>query len=659
VKNQTKLVNFRAVSIGFSAALLALACGSSDKSTDNTDSKGNGATQGSDVAPATVMVPKAETCDDNPLLAGCDANTGKGTPAGNTNAGTGATNTTPAKQQSPADLAKAAAENVLASNCGQCHGSNLTPQTAQAGMNYINDIDKLVSTGKIIPLNAAGSRVVQRMEKGEMPPPSSGLPRVTDADINIVSSFIDNPQFWPDYAGKAADCTATNKAVDFDQVFRDVEDDLRAADIQDRPFFRYISLGNRITAGVCKDALDADRNGMTKMINMLSGDARVRQPVSVNTDETLYRIDLRLLQWDHAISVNGTAFTDIWEAIAGNNQYAVQFTGQDADAAIADAQTNIPFQMSDQMMDVATIGNLYYAIIGVDVNQTLNDFIANTLQINTAQNIIDKQDIIRAGTTKSRISRQDRLVERDEQVIRNGALWQAFDFEAGVANQSIFQNPFNFVAGGTEAIFTLPNGLMAFIIADGQGAIKEDSDILLDTNQNNFRAITSISCSNCHASGFISVTDEVLNVTLPQAREIGLNNDQVEELKAIYVPATEFSAQVTDDTSNFYQRALQQAQLPIQGGDPVSTTWLRFDQDVKLEDAAGDLGVDASQLKDDLDLLNPVVSVLKNGTLDRDDWTNFYVDSLCRETTFTDNVPLAAICDAAAAKAALDSGVAQ
>jgi mono/diheme cytochrome c family protein len=658
VKNQTKLVNFRAVSIGFSAALLALACGSSDKSNSDGNNDGNG--KNTPVTPSTTVdVPPAETCTDNPLLAGCNPTTGTGTVAQGNNAPTQTntnTNTAP-KPSSPADLAKAAAENVLASNCGQCHGTNLTPQTAQAGMNYINDIDKLVSTGKIIPLNAAGSRVVQRMVKGEMPPPSSGLPRVTDADINIVSSYIDNPQFWPGVNTGAADCTQTNKAVDFDQVYRDVENDLRLADQQDRPFFRYISLGNRITAGVCADALDGDRNAMTKMVNMLSIDARVRKPVPVNTDETLYRIDLRLLQWNRAISVNGTAFTDVWEAIAGNNVYAVQFTGQDADAAIADAQTNIPVMMSDQMMDVATIGNLYYAIVGVDVNQSLLDFVSNTLQINTAQNIIDKQDIIRAGTTKSRISRQDRLVERDEQVIRNGALWQAFDFEAGVANQSIFQDPFNFTPGGTEAIFTLPNGLMAFIIADGNNVIKEDSDILLDTNQNNFRAITSISCSNCHATGFIPVADEVLAVTLPQAREIGLNNDQVEELKAIYVPSTEFAQQVTDDTTNFYQRALQSAELPIQGGDPVSTTWLRFDQDVELADAAGDVGVDPAQFRDDIDRLNPVVTVLKNGTLDRDDWTGLYVNTLCLETTFNDNIPVQALCDAA--QAAADAAIGQ
>jgi len=198
VKNQIKLVNFRAFSIGFSAALLALACGSDDK--------GDTGSKKEEVAPANVptdIAPKDETCADNPLLAGCtppaQAAGGNNTPV--------TPRTPPANESDEAKLARAAAENVLAANCGQCHGPNLTPQTAQAGMNYINDIDKLVDTGKIVPLNSAGSRVIQRMERGEMPPISSGLPAVTDADINTVAQYIDNPRFWPDYASTGGNCT--------------------------------------------------------------------------------------------------------------------------------------------------------------------------------------------------------------------------------------------------------------------------------------------------------------------------------------------------------------------------------------------------------------------------------------------------------------------
>ena len=53
----------------------------------------------------------------------------------------------------------------------------------------------------------------------------------------------------------------------------------------------------------------------------------------------------------------------------------------------------------------------------------------------------------------------------------------------------------------------------------------------------------------------------------------------------------------------------------IQGGDPVANVFLRFDQDLTLNDAAGDLGVTPDELEDILGLLNPVLSVLDGGTM--------------------------------------------
>ena len=49
-----------------------------------------------------------------------------------------------------------------------------------------------------------------------------------------------------------------------------------------------------------------------------------------------------------------------------------------------------------------------------------------------------------------------------------------------------------FEPGGTEAIFTLPNGMLAYIIADENGNIVEDSDILLDTNQKRRDAVNAL-----------------------------------------------------------------------------------------------------------------------------------------------------------------------
>jgi len=632
-------MTFRAFSIGASAAVLALACGSDDSNNSDGANKGDSVVSTTPVTPVDVQ-PAEETCDENPLLAKCQSTGGAVTQPGT--AGPAAP---PLSDE--AALAKAAAENVLASNCGQCHGPALTPQQAQAGMNYIDDIDQLVSTGKIIPLNSAGSRIIQRMVRGEMPPVSSGRPQVTEADINTVAQYIDNPRFWPDVAPTGGNCTDDEQLVDYDDLFQEINRDLSGEDNNDTPFYRYISITNRFTAGVCADALDKDRQGLVKMMNMLSIDAAIQEPLPVNADETLYRIDLRDFQWDRAVSVEGQNFADVWEAIAANNPYAVEFIGDDADDAKQDTVTAFPVMFADQMMDVAIIGNLYYAIIDVDVAQPLANFIANDLLIDVNQNIIDG-DSIRAGTTKSRISRQDRLVQRDDIEVRGGALWQSFDFEDD-ANESIFEDPFGFAAGGTEAIFTLPNGMLGFIIADANDNIVEDSDILLDTNQNNFRAITSVSCSNCHASGFIPVVDEVLDVASANAREIGLNRDEIEQLQELYITPQAFARQVQEDSQGFYQSALQRANLPTQGGDPVSNVFLRFDADMRLADAAGDLGLLPDDLRQNLQLLDPVVSVLDKGSLDRDDFTAVFVDSLCQLSTPLENQPDPAVCDAAAA----------
>jgi serine/threonine-protein kinase len=626
--------------------VLALACGS-DSNGSGDDTKGNDVTNapaGGQQVDVPVSKPPVETCDTNPLLAGCPV---QAPPPGTVN---NSAPPVPTAGKTPADLAKAAAENVLNSNCGQCHGGQLTPATAQAGMNYINDIDKLVANGKIVPLNSAGSLIIQRMSRGEMPPSTSGLPPVTEADINTVAQYIDNPVFWPGL--KTADCSSKNQLTTFDDLFISVNRDLITQRSEDTPFFRYISLANRFTSGVCADtALDQERQAMLKMVNMLSIDAKPADLVAVDKDQTLYRLDIRDVQWDRAISVNGQAFTDVWEAIAANNLFNVEFIGDDANQAKLDTVTQFPVMMSDQMMKVATIGNLYYAIIGVDVNQPLNDFILNNLGIDVNQNLLDRKQL-RAGTTKSRVTRQDRLVERDDIENRAGALWQSFDFEANNANQSIFQNPFAFAPGGSEAIFSLPNGMNGFIIADANDAIAEESDILLDTSQNDFRAVTSISCSNCHAAGFIPVVDEVKDIALANARSINLNRDEIEQLQEVYDSPANFAKQVQADNTSFYQSALQRVSLPIQGVDPVSATWLGFDADVNLSRAAGDLGLPPSELKDNIDLLNPVASVLRTGTLDRDDFAAIFIDSLCILSTNLENQPDPVVCDAAAAAAA-------
>ena len=56
---------------------------------------------------------------------------------------------------------------------------------------------RLIAAGLLVPLNSAASPIVTAMVDGSMPPPDSGLPPVTDADIRIVTQYVDDPRFWP------------------------------------------------------------------------------------------------------------------------------------------------------------------------------------------------------------------------------------------------------------------------------------------------------------------------------------------------------------------------------------------------------------------------------------------------------------------------------
>ncbi len=592
-----------------------------------------------DVVPPPAIV--RQTCADNPLLAECATTS----PIPGSDPTTDPTGPSPPAAVPPASelaLARAAAENVLRVNCGQCHGPALTTATARAGMNYIDNVDELVANGKMTPLASEDSPIVQRMRDGSMPPVGSSGPRPSARDIDQVAEFIDNPVFWPDYR-PAASCAGQLFA--FDDLYADVQSDLRQAASDDRPFLRYVTLTNRYNAGACADTLDRERFAIGKLVNMLSPRATVASPVAVDRQELIYRIDLRDYDWDRTIRVDGRDFPDAWEAIIAASPYAVPFVGDRADDLRDDTLTDVPILNADAMLDAAALGNLYYALIGVDVDQPLSVFIRDRLGVDVLDDI-QSGDAVRAGTTRSQITRQDRVLERHELGVRQGAFWQSFDFDPGAAGQSIFNNPFSFEPGGTEVIFTLPNGLLGFIIANRDDTIVTESDILLDTFQDDFVARTSVSCSNCHAQGFNGAVDEVGPYV--QANRLSLQRDDVEAVAENYPSAADFARIIESDTQN-YLLALRRANLPATGSDPIAASYVRFNLDLDLAGAAGELGVTPDELRRNLNLLDPALAILNGLTMDRDDFSAVFEASLCRLQLISENHPDPARCEAALA----------
>jgi mono/diheme cytochrome c family protein len=535
----------------------------------------------------------------------------------------------PEPEQKP--LLQAQVEDILLRTCGECHGQN---GRREAGMNYIEDLDALATNGKIVPGDADASLLVKRLRNGSMPPVGNKPP--TPDEIEQIAQFI-NGWAGPDAAPPEV---CEGQFITFDEIYKLISTDLLNQESDDRENFRYIGVTNRFNAGVCNGALDKDRWAMSKLLNSLSTENNIVAPVPVDERELIYRIDLRDYGWNRDVDVGGQGFEDGWEAIIANSPYAVPFEGNDVDGVTLLSGTAVPFMFADALTAAASIGDLYYGL--VDMPDNLDELL-DFLRIDV-QRDFDTGRVARAGTSDSGVSRADRLIERHD--IGNGGIYyQAFDFEQG-SGQDIFLNPIDFQADGTESIFSLPNGLHAYVIFDGAGNREESSDLLFDSfEDSNFDVTSAASCMTCHSRGLLQVRDQVREFV--EGDLLDYDREEVETVREAY-PAPEDMDEIIGNDRLGYQDALEDAGVPTDIADPVSDVFWRFQEPVKYADIAGTLGVTPEFLQKNavrLDVRMRTVSPDRDNGLRRRNFDDLYLQSLCILQIGSRNAPLTDLCE--------------
>jgi len=628
VKNQLgKVMNLRAFTIGVSAAVLALACSGSD------DNKGNDPNpEGS----GTTPVPEAST---GPVV---------DPPS------TGPVVTTPPPSNDPPALDAAYVESMLRTTCGGCHGV-AAKDNCRAGMCYIEDVDALIANGKITPGDPNASLLYQRISKGEMPP--AGNKPLTEEQVSQIATFILK------LPTNVAQKVCTDQFISWDQVYTAIQSDLLSEDADDRVFLRYVTLTNRYNAGVCDAQLEQDRWAMNKFINSISQNSSIKPAAEVRDEEnskSIYRIDLR----DYDLDVTngpfdpnglvGGPFDDGWEAIIANNNYAVEFQGDEAEVVIQDTGTTVPVMFSDAIIDQASSSNLYYELLKQADNR---DDQLVLLDVDLAANQEETISVF-VGTTKSLVSEQETFLRRDPSDLAGGLYyWERFDLDPDLAGESILADPlgFNQVANGSQALFSLPNGLQGYVIYDAAGIRQEESQILFDRVQNDNTMKGGISCMTCHPNGLINLEDEVHDFALDNEIDVSQAavdaGGEFEDVIDLYRDNAELKEIVATDVTD-YRAALSKTKVPLNGSDPVSDTFVRFDKDVKIADFAGDLHYPLASLNRDIARLDPALSGLDNGkTVDRDDASGLYVNSLCITSVANENRPADQEC--------IDAGIGQ
>lgn len=410
---------------------------------------------------------------------------------------------------------------------------------------------------------------------------------------------------------------------DQDQLFTSINSDLIRLDAADLPFTRYLSLADRAHVVGCGAALDGERAAVNELVNSVSIDAGLSPLVPVDADRTLYRLDLRDFGWDRPIVVSGKRSRDAWEALIAESPYALQYIGDDADQTSLDTGTTVPVLFGDAFVAAAARVPLYYALLDIPANA--DDFLRDDLGID-----LGSGETVRAGFAAAAQGGNAKfLAQRADIEVRSGVAWQISEFG------NLFNDPLGEANGEREIVFTLPNGLQGHLLADANGRVKGASDVLLDLAESDFRAQIATSFFRSRANG-VELEDQVRDFANANPRNFSAAD--LAAIRAAY-PGRRALQQILDADRTFFSTALHRLGLDIATApEPVSQSFANFDADVDLATVAADLLVSTEELQQNLDLLDPVFSVLRaGGRMDRDDFNVLYRGAACIFTTILEN----------------------
>ena len=263
---------------------------------------------------------------------------------------------------------------------------------------FVLNYRKLVDTKKVVPNNPKGSRIYKRLAlDADMPPETTDdgkpIPRPSQDDIAAVKAWIEAGA--PDFTEAAPPKRAFVSDLD---ILKAILADLIKAGERDRRFLRYFTITHLYNAGLSNDELVSYRAGLSKLVNSLSWGREIHVPEAIDAAKTVFRIDLRDLEWDERV----------WDAILAANPYGVTYRHEAAKSCYAHAQTPFPYVRADWFVFAASKPPLYHQIL------RLPDTVAELekrLEVDAEKNIRQER-VWRAGFNGSGVSRNNRLIER-------------------------------------------------------------------------------------------------------------------------------------------------------------------------------------------------------------------------------------------------------
>jgi hypothetical protein len=411
-------------------------------------------------------------------------------------------------------------------------------------------------------------------------------------------------------------------------ILAQIRSDLNAAPERSRTYLRYLSIAHLYNAGAPESELEDYRGGMSKLINSLSRRPEVTPPVAIDPPRTVFRIDLRDYDW--------TSTT--WVTLVAAYSYNVRTS--DGDSITRISGSPVPYLRGDWFVAKASAPPLYYDILNLP--RTVQE-LERQLGVDADRDLAEEKNVVRAGIRSSGVSQNNRILERH--VSQHGAYWKSFDFRNNLDDQNIFRDPLRFKAAGSEIIFSLPNGLQAYFLADARGNRLNSAPINIVADRNNPDdpiIHNGRSCMSCHFAGMRPFKDDVR----PVAGSMSPGDVDRDRVLALYA-AQDTLDQLTGKDSVRFQTALEKAgaRVPLNANtESISTLSRKFNAELAVTEAAAEAGLEADEFQTRLNASPRLVSLgfgqllVSGGGIKRDVWDRQFGD-VVRELRLGDYVP--------------------
>ena len=506
---------------------------------------------------------------------------------------------------------------IFEGSCLICHG----PDGAYRET-LLMEHATLIDRGTVVPGNPDASELYKRLlgttENGGAQMPL-GQPPLPPQSIEAIRRWIlaDAPD-W------ATTPTTNSRFISPGEILDTIHTHLMSLEPFDRAFARYFTLTHLHNAGETPELLGEYRKALSKLVNSLSWGVSVINPQPIDSQATIFYIDLRHYEWDRI---------DGWTKIEEAYPYHISF---DAPAHLAlrnqlgrlqtQMKTGVPSVHVDWFIATASSPPLYHELLSLPSTARELEL---QLDVDVVGNLTTAPGVRvwRAGFNNSGVSNNNRVVERHTS--RYGAYWKSYDFAGSVGAQNIFTHPLNFNHDGGEVIFNLPNGLQGYYLVNASGFRLDDAPINIVSNPaaSDPTVRNGLSCIGCHTEGMKTFEDQVRSV-IESNTNPPYNKAQALRL---YVEKSDMDARVGVDMAR-YRQGLEATGGAIGGVEPISRFHEAFQGAVDAAYAAALVGLETEafleKVRENTGLQNIGLLALEgeNGSVKRDTWTSSFRD---------------------------------